>query len=886
MLTPTRTISPEGESSKKWHAMQVAAIAMQLGTDGDYGLTLAEAQRRLARDGPNEIREQRRRSVLDMLICQFKDFMIIALLAAALVSGLIGEAADALVIVSIVLLNATVGFIQDYRAERVMASLAQLARLQATVVRAGECQTVPASGIVQGDVVLLDTGSTVPVDLRLAEASGLKIAEAVLTGESVPVEKGTASLDDASLQLADRTNMAFKGTVVTYGRARGIAVATGMATELGKIAGMLEAAPAVQTPLQKRLAAFGRRLATMILVICAIIFATGVLRGEPVLLMLLTSLSLAVAAIPEALPAVVTVMLALGARNMARHNALVRRLPAVETLGSVSWICTDKTGTLTLNEMCTTELYADGVRLPIASFDTKRPATRCLLEALALCNNVSRAAGGEVSGDPTEVALWRVSADAGFDKSALEVTGPRSLEFPFDSDRKRMTTIHRNGTGFIAYTKGAPETVIERCSASLSDHGMVAVDHECVLAAAEAMADSGLRVLAVASRKWDSLPAGHNIEEVECGLTLLGLAGMRDPPRPDVRQAVEACRSAGITPVMVTGDHPVTACAIARELGILAPGDTVLTGRELSRLTDEALVAQVVHARVFARVDPAQKIRIVDAVRAHGQFVAMTGDGVNDAPALAGADIGIAMGKKGTDVARDAASIVLLDDNFATIVGAVEEGRRIFDNVRKFIRYALTCNSAEIWTIFLAPFLGLPIPLLPIHILWINLVTDGLPGLALAAEPAEKGVMLRPPRPPGESVFARGMWQHIAWVGLAMAGVTLLTQAYAIHVASAHWQTMTFTVLTLSQMGHVLAIRSEQASFFARGARSNMPLVGAVLLTFALQLATIYVPVLNTVFRTTALNMAELAMCVLLSSVVFALVELEKYLIRRGLLYR
>jgi Ca2+-transporting ATPase len=373
MLTPTRTISPEAEGFDKWHAMQVATVAMQLGTDSDYGLTLAEADRRLARDGPNEIREQRRRSVLDMLICQFKDFMIVALLAAALVSGLIGEAADALVIISIVLLNATVGFIQDYRAERVMASLAQLARLQATVIREGECQTAPASGIVQGDVVLLDTGSTVPVDLRLAEASGLKIAEAVLTGESVPVEKGTASLDDASLQLADRTNMAFKGTVVTYGRARGIAVATGMATELGKIAGVLETAPAVQTPLQKRLAEFGRRLATMILVICAIIFATGVLRGEPVLLMLLTSLSLAVAAIPEALPAVVTAMLALGARNMARHNALVRRLPAVETLGSVSWICTDKTGTLTLNEMRTTELYADGVRFPIASFDTKRP---------------------------------------------------------------------------------------------------------------------------------------------------------------------------------------------------------------------------------------------------------------------------------------------------------------------------------------------------------------------------------------------------------------------------------------------------------------------------------------------------------------------------------
>ena len=820
-----------------------------------------------------------------MVVSQFKDFMILVLIAAALVSGIVGDAEDTIVILAIVVLNAAIGISQDFRAERAMAALKRLAASKAEVVRAGHRQTIAAAEIVVGDIVLLEAGSAVPADLRLIEAPRLKITEAALTGEPVPVEKRTTPLADTTLPLADRTNMAFKGTIVTYGRARGMAVTTGMATELGKIAEMLGAVPSTGTPLQKRLAVFGRQLALAVLAICAIVFAAGVLRGEPVLLMLLTALSLAVAAIPEALPAVVTVMLALGARSMARRNALVRRLPAVETLGSVSYICTDKTGTLTLNEMRAVDLYVSGERRAAAELDTISGSVARLLKALALCNDAERGEGGELLGDPTEIALWRIAADNGFDRQTLERAAPRCLELPFDSDRKRMTTFHRDCTGFIAYTKGAPETVLDRCVTVIEDEGRGAIDQVRLLAVAEAMASDGRRVLAVACRRWDELPRDCDAENLEQDLTLLGLVGLVDPSRPEAKQAVALCKSAGITPVMITGDHPATARAIAAELGILSEGEVVLTGRELRLLPDTQLAERIGHIRVYARVDPAQKIRIVSAIQARGEFVAMTGDGVNDAPALARADIGIAMGKTGTDVAREAASLVLLDDNFATIVAAVAEGRQIFDNIRKFICYVLTCNTAEIWTIFLAPFLGLPIPLLPIHILWINLVTDGLPGLALAAEPLEKAAMQRRPRPPGESIFAHGMWQHILWVGLTMAGISLLTQAYAIHLGSDHWQTMVFTVLTLSQMANVLATSSERDSLFQQGLLSNLPLLGAVLITVALQIMTIYVPFLNTVFKTAPLILLELATCLLLSGVVFAVIEIEKWVARRGLIH-
>ena len=805
-----------GGRTTAWHMLSATATALRLRSDLDHGLGLDEAARRLVRKGPNEILERERRSLLKMAVSQFQDFMILVLVAAACVSGVIGDASDTIVILAIVLLNAAIGFFQNYRAERAMAALKRLAALRAIVVRDGQHLVIAAAAIVPGDIVLLGAGNAVPADLRLIEAPGLKINEAALTGEAAPVDKRTAALADVALPLGDEFNMAFKGTIVTYGRARGIAVATGMATELGKVASLLEAVPQLQTPLQKRLAAFGRQLALTILIVCAVVFALGVWRGEPMLLMLLTALSLAVAAIPEALPAVVSVMLALGARSMARRHALVRRLPAVETLGSVSFICTDKTGTLTLNEMRVVEVYVAGERCPLSMFDAAKGPVRPLLLAFALCNDAEPGGRDGAIGDPTEVALWRAAGEAGFDKQTLEHTAPRVMEIPFDSDRKRMTTFHRDGSRFVAYTKGAPEAVLERCGTAMGD-GKPPVERDPVLAIAEAMAADGLRVLAVACRDWDELPQEKNADSIERDLSFIGLVGLLDPPRPEAKQAVALCRSAGITPIMITGDHLVTARAIASELGLLSAGDTIMTGPELSQLSDEALGDQIERTRVFARADPAQKIRIVTALQKRGQFVAMTGDGVNDAPALAQADIGVAMGKGGTDVAREAASLVLLDDNFTTIVSAVAEGRRIFDNIRKFIKYVLTCNTAEILTIFLPPFFGLPIPLLPIHILWINLITDGLPGLALAAEAPEEGVMRRPPRPANESIFAHGMWQHIIWVGVTMTGICLLTQAYAMRLTPAHWQTMVFTVLTLSQMGNVMAIRSERKSLFRQG---------------------------------------------------------------------
>jgi Ca2+-transporting ATPase len=613
--------------------------------------------------------------------------------------------------------------------------------------------------------------------------------------------------------------------------------------------------------------------------VCVIVFVVGLLRGEAPVLMFLTAVSLAVAAIPEALPAVVSISLALGARKMVRQHALIRRLPAVETLGSVTCICSDKTGTLTKNRMRVEQIHADGTVLHAWRDAPAGEPWTSLFFALALCNDAAPGRHGKIAGDPTETALDHAALEAGYDKTALERTAPRVFELPFDSQRKCMTTFHRQRAGLVAYTKGAPEAIVARCTG---------LQQDAILAAAEQMATQGMRVLAVARRDWASLPPSTDADTIERDLVFLGLVGLIDPPRHEAKAAVHLCKSAGITPVMITGDHAATAHAIARQLGI-ADDDSnacsVMTGAALAALSDEEFRQQVPHLRVYARVDPAQKIRIVTALQAQGEFVAMTGDGVNDAPALRRADIGIAMGKAGTDVAREAASLVLLDDNFATIVHAVREGRRIFDNIRKFIRYAMTGNSAEIWVIFLAPFLGLPIPLLPIHILWINLLTDGLPGLALAAEPAEKGIMQRPPRPPAESIFAHGMWQHIVWVGLAIAGVSLFAQAWAIHFGSAHWQTMVFTVLTLSQMAHVLAIRSERDSLLRQGLLSNLPLLGAVGLTFVLQMATVYLPFLNTVFNTAPLSAGELGFCLLLSVVVFVIVELEKLLVRKGWLY-
>ncbi|HBH60743.1 MAG TPA: ATPase [Nitrospiraceae bacterium] len=879
-----------------WHQKNIAETIEQLGTSS-HGLSAEEVARRLVKHGPNELIEGKKKTPLMMFLDQFRDFMIIVLIIAAIISGFIGELSDTIAIIVIVALNAVIGFIQEYRAEKAMAALKKMAALSATVIRNSLPETVSASQLVPGDIVVLEAGKIVPADMRLIETALLKVEEAALTGESVPVEKHPHQLHDKHLPLGDRKNMSYKGTITTYGRGTGIVVATGMDTELGKIANMLQQEEEVKTPLQKRLSIFGQKLAIAVLAICAIVFGIGVMRGEPAMLMLLTAISLAVAAIPEALPAVITISLALGAKKLVKQNALIRKLPAVETLGSVTYICSDKTGTLILNKMTVEEIYVDGkiISAQAGKLESKEDSpsalphfpTSTLFTALALSNDAVFDKDGNVLGDPTEIALFELADKNGFNRQKLDNEMPRVAEIPFDSDRKCMTTFHGKSevrsqkseekTEYVSFTKGAIEVLIDKSDNILMSEGLKEIDREEILRVSDRMAAEGLRVLCVAMRNWERVPDNMSPENVETGLTILGLTGMMDPPREEAKEAVAMCKSAGIKPVMITGDHPITAREIAKRLGILdEDSKAILTGRELEKLSLEEFEGQVEHIRVYARVAPEQKIKIVKALQDKGEFVAMTGDGVNDAPALKRADIGVAMGITGTDVSKEASHMILLDDNFATIVKAVKEGRRIFDNIRKFIKYTMTSNSGEIWTIFLAPFIGLPIPLLPIHILWINLVTDGLPGLALAAEPAEKGVMQRPPRHPKESIFAHGLGTHIIWVGLLMGAASLFTQAWSMRTGHAHWQTMVFTVLCLSQMGHVLAIRSEKESFFKQRFLSNKPLLVAFALTLGLQMATIYVPVLNPVFKTEPLTFNELAFTLALSSVVFIAVEIEK----------
>lgn len=874
-----------------WHQKDINSVYKELHTS-EKGISSEDALKRLEKYGPNELKEKEKKTVFMLFLDQFKDFMILVLIAAAIISGFIGEPIDTLAIIVIVFINAIIGFIQEYRAEKAMAALKRMAAPFAIVSRDGIAKNIPASEIVPGDIVFLDAGRIVPADLRLTDSQRLMVEEAALTGESIPVEKVSTVISDENIPLGDRKNMAYKGTFVTYGRGAGIATATGMQTELGKIATMLQEQEEVKTPLQKRLIKFGKKLAVAILVICAIVFVFGIIRGEPPLLMLLTAISLAVAAIPEALPAVITISLALGAKKLVRQNALIRKLPAVETLGSVTYICSDKTGTLTLNKMFVEQVYVDNNILKINdnslhNSENYRPVDLqfkksspydFVMAGLALNNDATIDKEGKIIGDPTEIALYEVAKSAGFDKKTLEQSYPRISEIPFDSIRKCMTTIHRISTSeFFSFTKGAVEILIEKSSHTLTSSGLIEIDRKEIQKVAEQMASEGLRVIGIAIKKLENVPKKIQTDIIETNLIFLGIAAMMDPPREEVKEAVSMCKTAGIIPVMITGDHPITAQAIAKRLGIInGNSDSIITGKELEQLTMEEFESKVEHIRVYARVAPEQKLKIIRALQDKGQFVAMTGDGVNDAPALKRADIGIAMGITGTDVSKEASHMILLDDNFATIVKAVKEGRRIFDNIRKFIKYTMTSNSGEIWTIFLAPFFGLPIPLLPVHILWINLVTDGLPGLALAAEPAEKRIMQRPPRHPEESIFAHGLGIHIIWVGLLMGFVSIFTQAWSIKNGLPHWQTMVFTVLCLSQMGHVLAIRSEKESLFSQGLFSNMPLTGAFLLTLLLQLATIYVPFLNPVFKTSPLTLNELILTLILSFIVFFAVELEK----------
>jgi len=903
-----------------WYRTEGADVLSDLKTRLGQGLAQAEAERRLAEYGPNELIERGVKSPWRILWEQLTAVMVVILIVSAVISAFLGDYEDAIAIMAIVVLNAILGFTQEYRAEKAMAALKKLAVPTVKVRRDGQVREISARELVPGDIVLLEAGVLVPADGRLVECMNLRTQEAALTGESEPVEKHPNALAGIDLSLGDRKNMVYMGTVVTYGRGLAVVTETGMHTELGHIAEMIQTVEREPTPLQRRLEQLGRGLAIAALAIVTVVFVLGLLRGEDARLMFLTAISMAVAAVPEGLPAVVTIALALGAQRMLKRQALIRKLPAVETLGSVTFICSDKTGTLTENRMTVTvldvmgetqrvdTLLRDGT--PVLDADLvpgERPQVRSLgllVKAAALCNDATLTTTTtdgdsdeyQAIGDPTEGALVVAAAQLGLVKSQLDQRWPRVAEAPFTSERKRMTTIHQVNVSpeqtdapwrdapFVAFCKGAVDGMLEITSQVWTGDRAAPVTDDLrqrILAANDRLAQDGQRVLGVAFRPSSTRPATADEAELEREMTFVGLIGMIDPPRAEVKDAVQTCKTAGIRPVMITGDHPLTAQHIARELSIAADG-RALTGQELARMSVEELEDVVEQVPVYARVSPEHKLKIVQALQDRGHIVAMTGDGVNDAPALKKADIGVAMGITGTDVSKEAADMVLLDDNFATIVNAVEEGRVIYDNIRKFIKYTMTSNSGEIWVMLLAPFLGMPLPLLPLQILWVNLVTDGLPGLALTVEPAERGTMRRPPHHPQENIFGRGMGRHILWVGVLMGLVSLSMGFWAWNTGRQDWQTMVFTTLTLSQMGHALAIRSGRDSLFKIGLLSNRALLGTVLLTFALQMGVVYVPSFQDLFETVALPPVDLAISLALSTVVFWGVELEKWLLRRN----
>ena len=852
-----------------YHVVSVGEVARSLHTT-PVGLDAATARQRLAEHGPNALADTKQKTVWQLLLHQLADVMILVLLVAAGVSVAVGEWKSAYVILAIVLLNAVIGFVQEYRADKAMEALQKMAANQAQVLRNGQTIEIAAADLVPGDVAVLEAGDVIPADVRFLETHALKVDESSLTGESTNVEKSPDALPASEYPLGDRSNMGYKGTFVTNGRALAYVVATGMKTELGKIAELIQIEETV-TPLQKRLATLGKYLSAVALAVGALFFGIGWLRGEPLGNLLLVSISLAIAALPEALPALVTVSLALGAKRLIKDHALIRKLPAVETLGSVTYICTDKTGTLTLNQMTVEDTYASpAFALPVLENETG------LLTAMALNNDVTPDPAGNWLGDSTEVALVQYAAAKGHARAALESRFPRVGELPFDSQRKCMTTLHQTDQGVLCLTKGALSALFGQLDAGQQ------ADIPELRRRVDALAAKGFRVLGYAAKLLPTLPAEITPATVESGLRFIGFAGLIDPPRAEARQAVAECKAAGIIAVMITGDHPLTAKAIANQLGILsAPDELVLTGPELTTLTEPAFAAIVEKVRVYARVDPAQKLRIISALQARHQFVAMTGDGVNDAPALKNADIGVAMGINGTEVAKEAAALILLDDNFATIVQAVRHGRRIFDNILKFIRYILAGSAGEIVSLFFAPIFGLPVPLLAIHILWVNLITDGLPGLALAYEPSEAGSMQRPPIDPRQTIFANGLGWFIVLVGALVGGLTIGMEAWALRSGIAHWQTMAFTVLCFSQLGLALAIRSRRESLFSIGLLSNKPLLGAVVLTVALQLLIVYTPFFNTLFSTQPLSWAELGITVAVSSLAFWAVELQKLIGRQ-----
>ncbi len=900
-----------------WYQQETEEVTTTLQTSPKDGLTAAEAKHRLEKYGLNELIDRGTKSPWLILLDQFKDVMVVILFIAAIVSFFLGEFADVVVIMAIVVLNAAIGFSQEYRAEQAVAALKKLAVPTVKVRRDGRIEEISARQLVPGDVVLLEAGNLVPADGRLLDSVNLKIEEAALTGESEAVEKRTAALAGKDLPLGDRRNMVYMGTVIAYGRGTAVITETGMNTQLGNIANLIQDVEQEDTPLQRRLGHLGITLGWVALAIIAVVIILGRLRGEQWDVLILTGISMAVAAVPEGLPAVVSVTLALGSQRMLKRNALIRKLPAVETLGSVTVICSDKTGTLTQNRMTVTVFDVAGHTQELEAVIDKRgaivdaeltphapPENRSLsllIKAGALCNDAVLQIEDGVErtiGDPTEGALVVAAADIGYSKEELEADWPRVAEIPFTSERKRMTTIHRiAGTEraeielpapYIAFTKGAVDSLLEVATHVWEGemNNITPLDEkvrERILAANSRFAQRGQRVLGVAIRPLEEAEI-DDLDHMEEEMIFIGLVAMIDPPRPEVKTAVATARKAGIRPVMITGDHPLTALFIAKDLDI-TDNDNYLSGRDLATLSLAELENVVEDVSVYARVSPEHKLNIVNALQDKGEIVAMTGDGVNDAPALKKSEIGVAMGITGTDVSKEAADMVLLDDNFATIVAAVEEGRVIFDNIRKFIKYTLSSNTGELIVMLAAPFLGMPLPLVPLQILWINLVTDGLPGLALAVENGERGIMDRAPFHPKENIFSRGLGWQIIWIGTLMGLVSLLT-GFMYYVPGVSlpkadtWQTMVFTTLTLAQMGNALAIRSNVDSVFSIGFFANRMMIVAVVTTFLLQLALIYFGPFQRIFSTVALSPRDLAISLGLSTIVFFVVEIVKWVNR------
>jgi len=887
-------------------------IESLLNTSPSQGLSDTDAAERLARFGRNQLREKKGRSPLGQFLDQFKDFIIWVLIGAAVVSGFLGEWVDALAIIAIVILNSIMGFVQEYRAEKSLAALKRLSSPSSKVIRDGDYRVISSNEIVPGDLVELEAGDNVPADSRVAwHTSNFSVQEASLTGESTPVLKTAAALEERDVPLADRGNMLYMGTSVASGKARAIVVGTGMKTELGKIAEMIQEIGHETTPLQKKLEQFGKWIVYLCFVLVGLVFLLEWLRGGKIMDVFLTAVSLAVAAIPEGLPAVVTIALALGVQRMVKRHALIRKLPSVETLGCATVICSDKTGTLTRNEMTVQAVYADGRMFTVTGIgyepkgeflEAGKPVDPRALPGLlrtlqcgVLCNSaqlVGKDNGAYgIVGDPTEAALLTTAAKAGLWKNDEEKGYPAVEELPFDSERKKMTIIRQDAGRFSVFVKGAPDILLKDCS-MIEEGGSVRAltdgDQVKVLQANDELANQALRVLAFAVRSLDDLPEMIDARSMEKDLVFLGLMAMIDPPREEVKAAVTECKQAGIRTVMITGDHKNTAVAIARELGFLKEDSLALTGEDLDGWSDDRLREDIRRIPVYARVSPEHKLRIVRAWRKRGDVVAMTGDGVNDAPAVKEADIGVAMGITGTDVTKEVSDMVVTDDNFASIVAAVEEGRGIYDNIKKFVHYLLSCNAGEILTMFTASLVGLPVPLLPIQILWVNLVTDGLPALALGMDPVDPGIMEKPPRDPAEPVVTRARALLMLAQGAFIAMCSLLAFCAILFIEKegvVRARTGAFIVLSCSQLFHSFNCRSMTKSLFKLGIFTNIKLIYAVAASFFLQVVVINVPVLRTIFKVEQLGALDWALVLAISSFPLWAMEVVKVVNRKTKLY-